>query len=310
MSTPPVAPYWPTSLPPAASFPSRSPRRCFFIDGCQQRNDTVWANVNPARTAAVVGNTTVMVRAAQAAGCLRLLARVVPFVAGDARLGTAPYKFGHHGRDGRTAYSFCMCPGGRVVAAASEEGRVVTNGMSQHSRAEFNANSGIVVDISPERDFPGGPLAGVELQRHWETQAFLAGGSSYQAPGQRLEDFVAGRPSTALGSIAPSYKPGVHPSDLSTCLPDFVTQAIREALPVFGRKMPGYDHPDVVLTGVESRTSSPIRIRRGENCQSINTSGLYPAGEGAGYAGGILSAAVDGITVAEALALTLDVKKG
>ena len=167
---------------------------------------------------------------------------------------------------------------------------------------------GLVVDISPERDFPGGPLAGVELQRLWETQAFLAGGSSYQAPGQRLEDFVAGRPSTALGSISPSYQPGVHPSDLSTCLPDFVTQAIREALPVFGRKMPGYDHPDVVLTGVESRTSSPIRIRRGENCQSINTSGLYPAGEGAGYAGGILSAAVDGIKVAEALALTLDVK--
>jgi uncharacterized FAD-dependent dehydrogenase len=203
-----------------------------------------------------------------------------------------------------------MCPGGRVVAAASEEGRVVTNGMSQYSRAEFNANSGLVVDSSPERDFPGGPLAGVELQRHWETQAFLAGGSSYQAPGQRLEDFVAGRPSTALGSITPSYQPGVHPSDLSICLPDFVTQAIREALPVFGRKMPGYDHPDVVLTGVESRTSSPIRIRRGENCQSINTQGLYPAGEGAGYAGGILSAAVDGIKVAEALALTLDVSKG
>lgn len=228
--------------------------------------------------------------------------------AGNKILGPAAYSLSHTASNGRSVYSFCMCPGGRVVAAASEEGRVVTNGMSQYSRAEFNANSGLVVDISPERDFPGGPLAGVELQRHWETQAFLAGGSSYQAPGQRLEDFVAGRPSTALGSITPSYQPGVHPSDLSTCLPDFVTQAIREALPVFGRKMPGYDHPDVVLTGVESRTSSPIRIRRGENCQSINTSGLYPAGEGAGYAGGILSAAVDGIKVAEALALTLDVK--
>ncbi len=223
--------------------------------------------------------------------------------AGNKILGPAAYSLSHTASNGRSAYSFCMCPGGRVVAAASEEGRVVTNGMSQHSRAEFNANSGIVVDISPERDFPGGPLAGVELQRHWESQAFLAGGSSYQAPGQRLEDFLAGRPSTALGSITPSYKPGVHPSDLSTCLPDFVTQAIREALPVFGRKMPGYDHPDVVLTGVESRTSSPVRIRRGDDCQSINTQGLYPAGEGAGYAGGILSAAVDGIKVAEALAL-------
>lgn len=225
--------------------------------------------------------------------------------AGNKILGPAAYSLSHTASNGRSAYSFCMCPGGRVVAAASEEGRVVTNGMSQHSRAEFNANSGIVVDISPERDFPGGPLAGVELQRHWESQAFLAGGSSYQAPGQRLEDFLADRPSTALGSITPSYKPGVHPSDLSSCLPDFVTQAIREALPVFGRKMPGYDHPDVVLTGVESRTSSPVRIRRGDDCQSVNTQGLYPAGEGAGYAGGILSAAVDGIKVAEALALEM-----
>lgn len=225
--------------------------------------------------------------------------------AGNKILGAAAYSLAHTASNGRSVYSFCMCPGGRVVAATSEEGRVVTNGMSQYSRAEFNANSGLVVDISPERDYPGGPLAGIDLQRHWESQAFLAGGSTYQAPGQRLEDFLAGRPSTALGSVEPSYKPGVHPTDLAQCLPDFVVEAMREALPVFGRKMPGYDHPDVVLTGVESRTSSPIRIRRGENCQSINTAGLYPAGEGAGYAGGILSAAVDGIKVAEALALEM-----
>ncbi|RJT26327.1 NAD(P)/FAD-dependent oxidoreductase [Chakrabartia godavariana] len=225
--------------------------------------------------------------------------------AGNKILGPAAYSLAHSAKNGRSVYSFCMCPGGRVVAATSEEGRVVTNGMSQYSRAEFNANSGLVVDISPERDYPGGPLAGIDLQRHWERQAFLAGGSTYQAPGQRLEDFLAGRPSTALGSVTPSYQPGVHPTDLATCLPDFVVEAMREALPIFGRKMPGYDHPDVVLTGVESRTSSPIRIRRGENCQSINTAGLYPAGEGAGYAGGILSAAVDGIKVAEALALEL-----
>ena len=225
--------------------------------------------------------------------------------AGNKILGPAAYSLAHSAKNGRSVYSFCMCPGGRVVAATSEESRVVPNGMSQYSRAEFNANSGLVVDISPQRDYPGGPLAGIDLQRHWERQAFLAGGSTYQAPGQRLEDFLAGRPSTALGSVTPSYQPGVHPTDLATCLPDFVVEAMREALPIFGRKMPGYDHPDVVLTGVESRTSSPIRIRRGENCQSINTAGLYPAGEGAGYAGGILSAAVDGIKVAEALALEL-----
>ena len=225
--------------------------------------------------------------------------------AGNKVLGAAAYSLSHTASNGRSVYSFCMCPGGRVVAATSEEGRVVTNGMSQYSRAEFNANSGLVVDISPERDYPGSPLAGIDFQRHWETQAFLAGGSAYQAPGQRLEDFLARRPSTSLGSVTPSYQPGVHPTDLAQCLPDFVVEAMREALPVFGRKMPGYDHPDVVLTGVESRTSSPIRIRRGENCQSINTAGLYPAGEGAGYAGGILSAAVDGIKVAEALALEL-----
>ena len=225
--------------------------------------------------------------------------------AGNPILGPAAYSLSHKASNGRTVYSFCMCPGGRVVAATSEEGRVVTNGMSQFSRAEFNANSGIVVDISPERDFPGGPLAGIAWQRHWESLAFVAGGSDYKAPGQKLGDFLAGRPSAAFGEIVPSYQPGVKPSDLSLCLPDFAVQAIREALPVFGRQLPGYDHPDVVLTGVETRTSAPVRITRGADCQSLNTAGLYPAGEGAGYAGGILSAAVDGIKVAEALALKL-----
>lgn len=225
--------------------------------------------------------------------------------AGNRILGAAAYSIAHKASNGRSVYSFCMCPGGRVVAATSEEGRVVTNGMSQYSRAEFNANSGLVVDISPERDFPGHPLAGVELQRKLESQAFVAGGSNYQAPGQKVGDFLKGVPSTELGVVTPSYKPGVKLTDLSQCLPGFVIEAIREALPVFGRQVPGYDHPDVVMTGVETRTSSPIRIKRGADCQSINTRGLYPAGEGAGYAGGILSAAVDGIKVAEALALEL-----
>lgn len=225
--------------------------------------------------------------------------------AGHPILGPAAYSLAHQTSAGRSVYSFCMCPGGRVVAAASEPGRVVTNGMSQYSRAEFNANSGLVVDINPERDYPGGPLAGVAFQRKWEELAYTAGGSNYRAPGQRLEDFLAGRPSTAFGSITPSYQPGVTPTDLAQCLPDFAVAAIREALPVFGRQMPGYDHPDVVLTGVETRTSSPVRITRGADFQSLNTLGLYPAGEGAGYAGGILSAAVDGIRVAEALALEL-----
>jgi uncharacterized FAD-dependent dehydrogenase len=225
--------------------------------------------------------------------------------AGHPILGPAAYSLSHQTSAGRSVYSFCMCPGGRVVAAASEPGRVVTNGMSQYSRAEFNANSGLVVDINPERDYPGGPLAGVAFQRKWEELAFTAGGSNYQAPGQRLEDFLAGRPSTAFGSITPSYQPGVKPTDLAQCLPDYAVAAMREALPVFGRQMPGYDHPDVVLTGVETRTSSPVRITRGADLQSLNTQGLYPAGEGAGYAGGILSAAVDGIRVAEALALDL-----
>ncbi len=225
--------------------------------------------------------------------------------AGNKILGPAAYSIAHKASNGRSVYSFCMCPGGRVVAATSEEGRVVTNGMSQYSRADFNANSGLVVDITPERDFPGHPLAGVELQRKLESLAFVAGGSNYQAPGQKVGDFLKGVPSSELGAVTPSYKPGVKLTDLSQCLPGFVIEAIREALPVFGRQVPGYDHPDVVMTGVETRTSSPIRIKRGADCQSINTHGLYPAGEGAGYAGGILSAAVDGIKVAEALALEL-----
>lgn len=225
--------------------------------------------------------------------------------AGNPLLGPASYALAHKASNGRSVYSFCMCPGGRVVAATSEEGRVVTNGMSQYSRAEFNANSGLVVDISPERDFPGHPLAGVMLQRDLEERAYVSGGRNYYAPGQSVGDFLSGKPSTAFGSIEPSYKPGVKPTALSECLPQFVTDAIREALPVFGRQMKGYDHPDVVMTGVETRTSSPVRITRGKDLQSLNTRGLYPAGEGAGYAGGILSAAVDGIKVAEALALDL-----
>jgi uncharacterized FAD-dependent dehydrogenase len=198
-----------------------------------------------------------------------------------------------------------MCPGGTVVAATSEVGCVATNGMSQYSRNERNANSGLVVGIDPARDYPGHPLAGIALQRHWERLAFAAGGSSYAAPGQKLGDFLAGRPSSELGEVIPSYRPGVHLTDLATCLPEFVVTAMREALPVFGRQIPGYDHPDVLLTGVETRTSSPIRITRGKDYQSVNTANLFPAGEGAGYAGGILSAAVDGIKVAEAVATAM-----
>lgn len=222
--------------------------------------------------------------------------------AGHKDLGAAAYAISHHAKNGRTVYSFCMCPGGTVVAATSEPGRVVTNGMSQYSRNERNANSGFVVDINPEQDYPGHPLAGVEFQRKWESLAFEAGGGTYQAPGQLVGDFLAGRPSTEFGEVTPSYKPGVHLTDLAKCLPPFAIEAMREALPVFGRQIPGYDHPDVVLTGVETRTSSPVRITRGKDFQSLNTAGLFPAGEGAGYAGGILSAAVDGIKVAEAVA--------
>jgi uncharacterized FAD-dependent dehydrogenase len=225
--------------------------------------------------------------------------------AGNPILGAAEYHISHQARNGRAVYSFCMCPGGTVVAATSEEGRVATNGMSQYSRNERNANSGLVVAIDPERDYPGDPLAGIALQRHWESLAFVAGGSSYKAPAQRLGDFLAGRPSTGLGAVIPSYRPGVQPTDLALCLPDFAVAAMREALPVFGRQIPGYDHPDVVMTGVETRTSSPVRFTRGADMQSLNTAGLFPAGEGAGYAGGILSASVDGIKVAEAVALSM-----
>ena len=221
--------------------------------------------------------------------------------AGNKLLGAADYKIVHHGSNGRSVYSFCMCPGGTVVATASEPGRVVTNGMSQYSRAERNANAGIVVGISPE-DYPGHPLAGIDFQRHWEALAFAAGGSDYSAPGQLVGDFIAGKGSTSLGSVIPSYKPGVTPTDMALCLPDYAIAAMREALPAFGRQIRGFDMHDAVLTGVETRTSSPISIRRGEDFQSINTRGLYPAGEGAGYAGGILSAGIDGIKVAEAVA--------
>jgi uncharacterized FAD-dependent dehydrogenase len=225
--------------------------------------------------------------------------------AGHPLLGAADYKLVHHCRNGRSVYSFCMCPGGTVVAAASEPGGVVTNGMSQYSRDERNANSGIVVGITPA-DYPGGPLAGVDFQRHWEQRAFELGGGTYEAPGQLVGDFLAGRPSTAFGSVLPSYRPGVRLGDLSSSLPQYAIEAIREALPAFDRKIKGFAMKDAVLTGVETRTSSPIRIQRNEDdLQSLNTEGLYPAGEGAGYAGGILSAAVDGIRVAEAVALSL-----
>lgn len=222
--------------------------------------------------------------------------------AGHPKLGAADYKLVYHAKNGRSVYSFCMCPGGTVVAATSEPGRVVTNGMSQYSRNERNANSGIVVGIDPERDYPGGPLAGIELQERLEAHAYVMGGSNYQAPAQLVGDFVAGRPSTALGSVEPSYKPGVTLGDLAPSLPDFAIEAIREALPAFDRQIKGYNLHDAVLTGIETRTSSPLRITRGEDFQSLNLKGLFPAGEGAGYAGGILSAGVDGIRIAEAVA--------
>ena len=222
--------------------------------------------------------------------------------AGHPDLGAAAYSLSHHCANGRAVYSFCMCPGGTVVAATSEPQRVVTNGMSQYSRNERNANSGFVVGISPA-DYPSAhPLAGIALQRELESRAFVAGGGDYYAPAQRVGDFLAGRASSALGEVAPSYRPGVRPTDLAAIMPDYVIEAMREALPVFGRKIPRYDDPDALLTGVETRTSAPIRITRGADCQSLNVRGLFPAGEGAGYAGGILSAAVDGIKVAEALA--------
>ncbi len=231
-------------------------------------------------------------------------------MAGHPRLGAAEYKLVHHASNGRCVYSFCMCPGGFVVGATSEPGKVVTNGMSQHSRNERNANSGLVVsieqdDLAPYERHPGDSLAGIALQRDLEERAFCLGGSSYAAPVQRLEDFLAARPSKQLGSITASYQPGVTPTDLGSALPSVLISALREALPAFGRRLQGYDHPDAVLTAVETRTSSPVRIARDSELESLNTHGLIPAGEGAGYAGGILSAGIDGIRAAEALALQL-----
>ncbi len=235
--------------------------------------------------------------------------------AGNELLGAADYKLVHHASNGRSVYSFCMCPGGTVVAATSEAGRVVTNGMSQYSRNERNANAGIVVGIDP-RDFPGkfagDPMAGIEFQRVWESRAFELGGGTYEAPGQLVGDFLGGKPSTQFGEVIPSYKPGVHLVDLGgagdpecTSLPDYAIAAIREAIPAFDKQIRGFAMHDAVLTGVETRTSSPIRITRGEDFQSLNVRGLYPAGEGASYAGGILSAGVDGIKVAEAVARSI-----
>ncbi|MCC7484642.1 MAG: NAD(P)/FAD-dependent oxidoreductase [Burkholderiales bacterium] len=224
--------------------------------------------------------------------------------AGRPLPGAADYRLVHHCASGRSVYSFCMCPGGTVVAATSEPGMVVTNGMSEYSRNERNANSAIVIGITPA-DFPGDSLAGIAFQRRWESRAFAAGGGDYHAPAQRVGDFLAGRASTGPGTVLPSYAPGVRWTDLAPCLPDYAVAAMREALPAFEKKLPGFAMEDAVLTGVETRTSSPIRIRRGRDFQSVNTRGLYPAGEGAGYAGGILSAAIDGIEVAEAVASSL-----
>ncbi len=225
--------------------------------------------------------------------------------AGNKKLGPADYKLVHHAKNGRGVYSFCMCPGGTVVAATSEVGCVVTNGMSQYSRAERNANAAIVVGIEPKDYGASGVLAGMALQRKLESGAFVAGGGDYCAPAQLVGDFLAGRASTALGSVVPSYKPGVVPTDLASLLPDYAVEAIREAMPVFDRQIKGFAMHDALFTGVETRTSSPIRIKRDGSYQSLNTRGFYPAGEGAGYAGGILSAAIDGIEVAEALALSM-----
>ncbi|MGZ5200536.1 MAG: NAD(P)/FAD-dependent oxidoreductase [Telluria sp.] len=225
--------------------------------------------------------------------------------AGNKILGAADYKIVHHASNGRSVYSFCMCPGGTVVAASSEEGRVVTNGMSQYSRNERNANSAIVVGITPS-DYPGHPLAGIAFQRELESRAFVLGGSTYDAPGQLMGDFVRGVPSKEFGSVIPSFKPAVHLTDLATSLPEYAITAMREAFVAFDKQIKGYFRDDAVLTGVETRTSSPIRIKRDDDTlQSLNTRGLFPAGEGAGYAGGIMSAAIDGIKVAEAVARSM-----
>lgn len=221
-------------------------------------------------------------------------------------LGAADYKLVHHASNGRSVYSFCMCPGGTVVASTSETASVVTNGMSQYSRNERNANAGIVVGIMPEVDYPGDSLAGMELQRKLESHAFVLGGSNYAAPGQLIGDFLTNKASTQFGEVMPSYTPSVHLTNLDSALPEFAITAIREAIPAFAKQIRGFDLADGILTGVETRTSSPIRIKRNDDdLQSINTKGLYPCGEGAGYAGGILSAGVDGIKVAEAVSLSL-----
>jgi hypothetical protein len=225
--------------------------------------------------------------------------------AGNEILGAADYKLVHHCSNGRSVYSFCMCPGGTVVAATSEEQQVVTNGMSQYSRAERNANSAIVVGIDPS-DYPGDALAGIELQRQLERHAYVMGGENYDAPAQTVGDFLKGKPSQELGKVEPSFKPGIKLTDLSAALPDYCIEALREAIPVFERKVKGFALADALLTGVETRTSAPICIKRGKDLQSINTQGLYPAGEGAGYAGGIMSAAIDGIKIAEAMALSMN----
>jgi uncharacterized FAD-dependent dehydrogenase len=225
--------------------------------------------------------------------------------AGNEILGAADYKLVHHCKNGRSVYSFCMCPGGTVVAATSEVGRVVTNGMSQYSRNELNANSALVVGLDPS-DEPGGPLAGIDFQRELESRAFVMGGENYDAPAQRVGDFMKGVSSESLGSVKPSYTPGIKLTNLADSLPDFCVEALREAIPAFNRKIKGFALEDALLTGVETRTSAPINIKRGADFQSINTQGLFPAGEGAGYAGGIMSAAIDGIKIAEAMALSIN----
>lgn len=227
--------------------------------------------------------------------------------AGNDILGAADYKLVHHCKNGRSVYSFCMCPGGTVVAATSEEGRVVTNGMSQYSRNERNANSAVVVGIDPS-DYPGNPLAGIEFQRQIESHAYVMGGSNYDAPAQTVGDFLKGQSSATLGAVKPSFKPGIKLTDLSDALPDFCIEALREAIPAFNRKIKGFALEGALLTGVETRTSAPINIKRGDDFQSVNTKGLFPAGEGAGYAGGIMSAGIDGIKIAEAMALSMNGK--
>ncbi|MCL4118919.1 UNVERIFIED_CONTAM: hypothetical protein GTU68_034670 [Idotea baltica] len=229
--------------------------------------------------------------------------------AGNKTLGAADYKLVHHCKNGRTVYSFCMCPGGTVVAATSEQNMVVTNGMSQYSRNERNANSAIVVGVDPS-DYPGNPLAGVDLQRKLERNAYVLGGKDYNAPAQKVGDFLKGVSSKSIGSVSPSFKPGIKLTDLSNSLPDFCIEALREAIPIFNRKIEGFAMNDALLTAVETRTSAPLCIKRDETFQSVNTKGLYPAGEGAGYAGGIMSAAIDGIKIAEAIALSMNKTHG